>query len=517
MRAYAVLSGGGVKGAALAGCLAAAEGRGIDWIGCGGTSAGALVSFLSVIGNSGTQIRDIFKRLKPADVLDDGGGSLDELTTLWRRISELGTTKSRIKRLARMYAVGSHPIIETLSSTGGIYSGKKLTGALARQGREAARTSTLFNSANVPSFAALANAGCPMLKVVASNISTGRAVVFSAGDTPAMSVVDAIRASASYPFVYEPVRGVDDHRLVDGGLASNLPCFLFAKEHLATRYPVFAFDLVAAAGRKSQGYGLVEFGRDLLETALEASDSLFVEHITGVHYVQIPIPPNIEAFSRTLDDHQIDALFNAGFTAAGQVLDTFPQLQWAREAGGKLQKQLQTLYGDRKLFLPPLWALAEMMKERTNARDIRAHIMLPTGRQDGSRIVVYGYGFRKTDADGNLELAEHAGCTGRALSTRGPVFADLYDARNNHENWFMTAEQQALVAGDRMSMLSVPIFISTEGPSSEWPIRGILSVDSSTRLEATGWLVGTLGNPALHKTPLDVMTTWADVFAKLLR
>jgi len=516
MKAYAVLSGGGVKGAALAGCLAAAEGRGIEWIGCGGTSAGALVAFLSVIGNSGRQIREIFKRLKPADVLDDGGASLDDLTSLWRNINALAASKSTVKRVCGMWSIASHPLIETLSTKGGIYSGDKLAGALAREGRDASRTSILFTD-NMPSFADLAKAGCPTLKIVASNISAGRATVFSVDDTPAQPVVEAIRASAGYPFVYEPVSNADGHRLVDGGLASNLPCFLFAKEHVATRHPVFAFDLVPSSERQSANYGLVDFGRDLLETALEASDNLFVEHITGVHYVKIPVSPEVDTFSRNLADHDIDALFNAGFTAAGEVLDAFPQLQWARDAGGKLQKQLQTLYGDRKLFLPPLWALAEMMKERTTARDIRAHIMLPTGRQDGSRIVVYGYGFRKTDADSDLELGEGAGCSGRALSTRGPVFADLYDAKKNHEMWFMSAEQQARVAADRMSMLSVPIFISTEGPQRSWPIRGILSVDSSTRLDDTGWLVGTPDDPSLHKVPLDVMTTWADVFAKLLR
>jgi hypothetical protein len=165
----------------------------------------------------------------------------------------------------------------------------------------------------------------------------------------------------------------------------------------------------------------MEFSRDLLETALEASDSLFIEHISGVHHVRIPIPPDIAPFSKDIRDHDIDALFNAGFTAAGQVLDHFPQLRWATQAGGQLQKQLQTLYGDKRLFQPPLWALAHMMEQRTGAGGVRAHIMVPTGRLDGSRIVVYHFGFRQADADSDLELDEYAGCTGRALSTRGPV------------------------------------------------------------------------------------------------
>jgi hypothetical protein len=41
MRANAIYAGGGVKGAALAGCLRAAEQQGVKFVGHGGTSAGA--------------------------------------------------------------------------------------------------------------------------------------------------------------------------------------------------------------------------------------------------------------------------------------------------------------------------------------------------------------------------------------------------------------------------------------------------------------------------------------------
>lgn len=50
MKAYAILDGGGVKGAALAGALAAAEHNGIEFAGFGGTSAGAIVALLACVG-----------------------------------------------------------------------------------------------------------------------------------------------------------------------------------------------------------------------------------------------------------------------------------------------------------------------------------------------------------------------------------------------------------------------------------------------------------------------------------
>src|SRR3954471_6456132 len=473
MKAYAVLSGGGAKGAALAGCLAAAEGRGIEWVGTGGTSAGALVAFLSAIGHSGEQVRTVFKQLKPVDVLDDSGAALDEIERLWTEVSRQVRSKWKARRAWGLVRAATSSLVNTISTKGGIYSGTKLHEALLNQGRKGPRTADAFADGASP-FKQLPAAGCPLLKVVASNISTGRAVVFSAVDTPEYPIIDAVRASMSYPFVYEPLKTAEGHRLVDGGLASNLPCFLFAREHRATRHPVFAFDLVTADAVPGDGYGMLEFGRDLLDTALEASDNLFVEHISGVHYVRIPVPVGVSTFSRHLTDGEIDNLFNCGFTAAGQVLDRFPLLQHAQQAGDHLQKQLQTLYGDQKLFQPPLWALTTMIEERTKARDVRAHIMLPTGRPDSSRIVVYGFGFRAQDADSNLELDEQGGGTGRSLTTRGPVLADLDDAKQNHEPWLMSVEQQARIAADRKSMLSVPIFSTASGPKEGWPIRGIL-------------------------------------------
>jgi len=47
MKAFVILDGGGVKGAALAGCLAAAEDRGIEIVAYGGTSAGSIVALLA--------------------------------------------------------------------------------------------------------------------------------------------------------------------------------------------------------------------------------------------------------------------------------------------------------------------------------------------------------------------------------------------------------------------------------------------------------------------------------------
>jgi NTE family protein len=59
MKAYGIFDGGGVKGAALAGCLAAAKDHDVDFIGYGGTSASSIVACLAAVGYKGAEIRDL--------------------------------------------------------------------------------------------------------------------------------------------------------------------------------------------------------------------------------------------------------------------------------------------------------------------------------------------------------------------------------------------------------------------------------------------------------------------------
>ena len=80
MKAYVILDGGGVKGAALAGCLEAASEHGIEFVGYGGTSAGAIVALLASVGYSGDELKRIMiEEVKFSDFLDDQGLALDRL------------------------------------------------------------------------------------------------------------------------------------------------------------------------------------------------------------------------------------------------------------------------------------------------------------------------------------------------------------------------------------------------------------------------------------------------------
>jgi NTE family protein len=519
MKAYGIFDGGGVKGAALAGCLAAAEDHEVEFVGYGGTSAGSIVAALAAAGYGGREVLQLMKgTFKPLQLLDDDGVKLRKVKECQEQAERLISSK-KWKVLKLFEATSLYGEFEQLLCTGGLYTGQRFREAMLgllkhKLGLPENQTDVTFDD--------FVQCNRRPLKIVASDLTGRRVAKFSAQDTKyGRSVVDAVRASAGYPFLFQPVHLKDGARLADGGLSSNLPTFLFTSEHELTQYPILAFDLVANSERHNGS--LVQLLADLLGTALEAPDEIIHSLGAGVVPIHVPVPNEISTLKFDLSDTEIDQLFSAGLNSTSEFLGNWPQLKLARQAGADIQLQLWTIYGDRKLFESPLYALAQMIETRTRAKDVRSQVMLNTGRLTNSRIVTYTYGYRSTDGDADLELGEFGGCSGRALGAKKPMVADLIDAKRNFaDDWKMTEAQQAKVASDRKSMMSFPILAWSQDKSirpEQLPVIGVLSVDSSTPLAETGWFrEGALAHEGhLRGDVTDIMKVWADVISKLLR
>ena len=74
------------------------------------------------------------------------------------------------------------------------------------------------------------------LRIVATDLNEAKPVTFSPKDTPNYTLCDAVRASMSYPYYFQPhVCPVTNHYLVDGGVISNYPLFVVPEEeHTST-------------------------------------------------------------------------------------------------------------------------------------------------------------------------------------------------------------------------------------------------------------------------------------------
>jgi len=510
MEAYGIFDGGGVKGAALAGCLAAAENRGIEFIGFGGTSAGSIVALLAAVGYSGEELKEILVSQDFKELLDDDGESVLRLKKELGRILE-GTWCGKLRVLCSLLGVRwkLRDEIRHLLTHHGLNPGERLMRFLLEKVR-AKRQS--FEKHTDISFADLEREGAWPLKIVASDVSSRRPAVFSREHTEyGTSVIDAVRASTCYPFVFRPVIK-NDRRLLDGGLSSNLPSFLFAEEYRRTRVPTFAFDLITPERELPTNYGLLRLLGDMTGTALEASDELIRGAVEGVVHIPIHLSQDIDAMDFEITESDRRTLYLTGYEQTSAFLGKYEPLKTATQAGSDVKRQLMARYGNPKIYQPLLAALAREIEEISNAENIRAHMMLPTGRK--SLIVVYHFGM-DDDPDSDLELAEDAGCNGRAFSERQPMVADLEEAARDPDPWKMSREQHNKVPRERQAMLTVPIPVkmAEEGPggANDRP-AGTLSIDSTTALIHTGWVTGERIDTVL----VTKMTLWAAIISRVL-
>lgn len=504
MKAYGVFSGGGVKGIALAGALAASTDAGIEFQGFGGTSAGALVATLAAAGFTGSEIKSLMADRPMESFLDDEGERVRAIQATAGDWSNSFKRRGRVPKVKSVKAVRQlWPQIRSVIADQGLYRHDLLGGFLVDT-----LTARFPGWSENGTLSDLSDLGAAPLKIVASDIASQRAVVYSNNDDEGPSVVEAVSASTCYPLLFQPLRS-STRVLLDGGLASNLPAFLYVDEFQETRHPTFAFDLRPVSYDDSED--ALGFGKSLVGTALEASDHLLREGSRGVYHIPVSIPAAISTFSFDLKRGDVDVLFNSGYASVSEYLNSLDQLQWEREAGGDLKRRLQTVYGDPKLFQPILKAVADFIEEQWRCENVRCSIMVPTGR--GTRMVAYDFNM-DSDPDADLELAENGGCTGLAYTTGEPAVADLTPDNIDYSSWNMTQGQQAKVLPTQLAMVAMPIRASSND-RKRTPVIATLGVDASTPLPQTGWVYGK-GESVIDAQFVGFLRAWVNVISKVM-
>lgn len=317
MRADLVLEGGGVKGIGLAGAVATLARAGYHFPRVAGTSAGAVVAaFAAALQRAG----------EPLERLEDVARSLD-----YRRLRDRGAVGRRVGPLAR--------VVDGLSLAfdGGVFEGEYLRawlkGSLADLG---VRT---FGDLRVDDDgASLAPEQAYSLVVTASDVSRRRLVrlpwdydVYGL-DPDEQEVADAVRASASIPFFFEPMtmrsRRAGEESLVstmvDGSVLSNFPVALFDRtDGRPPRWPTFGVRLSMRADggvQTTDVSGTVSLALALVETMLEACDARHIDdpcvQARSIFIDTSGISPVDFAISDEMQEH----LLLAGHEAAGSFL-----------------------------------------------------------------------------------------------------------------------------------------------------------------------------------------------------
>jgi NTE family protein len=221
-----VLDGGGVRGIALVGALAALEGAGYEPARVAGTSAGAVVGALVAAGVRGPALQ----------------AAMEELD--YRRFED----KSRAHRVPFLGKSLSLLVAK------GVYHGRYLSSWLGQLlSDQGVRT---FGDLRIDDDPATSLAPGRRYRLVVTTVDVSRGTLLRLPwdyhryglDPDDQLVVDAVRASASVPFFFEPVPLQDasgnTSLLMDGGVVADFPVDIFDRtDGRPARWPTVGLKL----------------------------------------------------------------------------------------------------------------------------------------------------------------------------------------------------------------------------------------------------------------------------------
>ncbi|MDQ3067148.1 MAG: patatin-like phospholipase family protein [Actinomycetota bacterium] len=311
-----VFEGGGVKGIGLAGALATLEERGYRPQNVAGTSAGAISAALLAAGYTAAELREIIMGLDYRAFQDKG----------WEDKVPLAE-----RSLSMLLDLGLYE---------GTYFLEWIRERLEAKGVRTFADLVHPDYADDPRFRS-------RLQVIASDVTTHELLVLprdarKLGIEPdELDVALAVRMSMSIPVFFEPVRLENPetgrtHVIVDGGMLSNFPVWLFdCEDGTPPDWPTFGLLLVEPkpsvpigerlpkAKMEGRGPGaVVDYVKALAQTMMEAHDRLYVEQANYARTIPIPTM-GVGTTEFDLSPERALALYDSGRWGAEKFLDAW--------------------------------------------------------------------------------------------------------------------------------------------------------------------------------------------------
>ncbi|NMO23261.1 patatin-like phospholipase family protein [Pyxidicoccus fallax] len=316
-----VFEGGGVKGIGLAGAFSVLEERGYTPQNLAGSSAGAITAALVAAGYRSDELRKLVLDLDFRQFQDKG----------WEdKVPLIGKALSLLRDQ-------------------GIYEGRRLCEWL----------DSMLEPKGVRTFADLRTEWDDprwsfKLQVTVSDLTSRRLLVLPRDahllglDPLTLKVSDAVRMSMSIPVFFEPVRLMNpqtnrEHLLVDGGILSNFPVWLFDSVGEEPDWPTFGLMLVEPEpkpledGMPVRGprglRGLRSLVLGLTQTLLEAHDRLYLERAQFARTITIPTQ-GVGTTEFNLERERAMKLYESGRAGAEQFLASWDFDAYLKEFRG---------------------------------------------------------------------------------------------------------------------------------------------------------------------------------------
>lgn len=284
-----VFSGGGLKGFALVGAYQVLEEKGYQFERVAGTSAGAILASFIAAGYSAKEIETLLDELDLAEFLDQRKIIFPLPFMKWLRL---------YWRL-------------------GMYQGKVLEqwifDKLAKKG--------IYSFADLPVGA---------LKLVASDLTNGKMIVLpddleSYGISPeSFPVARAVRMSCSIPFFFEPIKmkvQTGETIVVDGGVLSNFPMWLFKDDDRNRKRPIIGLKL-SRSKEEVGGYDIknaLQLFEALFSTMKNAHDDRYISREHEKDVVFIPVD-HIKSTAFNMEDEMKAEMMEIGRARTIQFL-----------------------------------------------------------------------------------------------------------------------------------------------------------------------------------------------------
>jgi NTE family protein len=312
-----VLEGGGVKGAGLAGAVSILA-RQYAFHRIAGTSAGAIVASL-LAADQGPRLESMLIELNFAEFLDEGAAG--------RILGGLGNGLDVLFHEGLHRGEVLHRWIErTLADTGvRTWGDLRLPGTTHRDPVEQRYR----------------------LVVIVSDVSRGRMLRLPwdyehllGVDPDTRSVADAVRASASIPFFFRPVRMAADPNLLggrseivltDGGMLSNYPIDIFDDE---TDHPTIGVKLSARLrATRPQWHDAdtpIGLAQALVKTMTNAHDQMYVDQPSVCDRTVFVETSGVHTTDFHLSETAKRGLFANGVRSATSFLAGWDFAEWQR-------------------------------------------------------------------------------------------------------------------------------------------------------------------------------------------
>ncbi|WFT76969.1 patatin-like phospholipase family protein [Halobacillus naozhouensis] len=286
-----VFSGGGVKALAFIGALEVLDENGYRFQRVAGTSAGAIVACLIASGYQAKDLKKILVELSLEKLID---------TPFPEKFLPF------YKWLLLYFRMG-------------LFKGNRLENLLEKW----------LEQKGVHTFADLPHGS---LKVICSDLTLGKMVVIPDDlhrlygiDPDTFSVAKAARISAGLPYFFMPVKlhgKKGKSLLVDGGVLSNFPIWLFENEQGKRRRPILGMQLSDPPDQlpEQKIKNSIQMFHALFRTMKKAHDARYISESTSRDVIFIPVK-GVETTDFSMNADQKEKLMSIGKEKAKQFLD----------------------------------------------------------------------------------------------------------------------------------------------------------------------------------------------------